>query len=114
MDNIPQHFAMPSDGAQETVDELPSAVDYYDGSRNLNVIKVDCSINTNSPIACLQQPVCGWCGSTSSCIRGNNLGPLVGCQRSTYVFTAPYPNWNPNAKVVNEQLNGVSLTLVNK
>ncbi len=96
----------------ETVDENPSETDYYDGSKNLNVIKVQCKIYA-SVADCLHQSSCGWCGSDNSCILGNNLGPLQYC-KSSYIFSAPYPNWNPQTRVVNDEIGGVSLTVVSK
>ena len=38
---------------------------------------------------------CGWCGSSSACISGNNRGPLANCLRSSYLYTAPSSDWNP-------------------
>lgn len=97
----------------EIVDENPTITDYYDGSRNLNVVKVQCKIHATAG-DCLHQSSCGWCGSSNSCILGNNLGPLQPCLKSSYVFSAPYPNWNPQTRVVSEQAGGVSLTVVSK
>ena len=97
----------------ESVDETPSSTDYYDGSKNLNVVKVQCIVYANAT-DCLKQSSCGWCGSTKSCILGNNLGPLQSCVKSSYIFSAPYPNWNPQTRVVNDQVGGVGLTVVSK
>lgn len=104
---------MPPPGPQESVDEVPSTTDYYDGSHNLNTVKIQCRIYAN-PTDCLHQSSCGWCGSANNCILGNNLGPLQPCLKSSYIFTAPFPNWNPQTKVVNEQIGGVGLTVVSK
>jgi hypothetical protein len=38
---------------------------------------------------------CGWCGQTGHCIAGNINGPLAPCLRSTFLYTAPTPEWNP-------------------
>ena len=97
----------------ESVDETPSSTDYYDGSRNLNVVKVQCNVNANAT-DCLKQSSCGWCGSSNTCILGNNLGPLQSCVKSSYIFSAPYPNWNPQTRVVNDQVGGIGLTVVSK
>jgi len=110
---LPPRFDPPAPGPMETVDETPSVTDYYDGSRNLNVVKVQCKIYANAA-DCLHQSSCGWCGSSNSCILGNNLGPLQPCLKSSYIFSAPYPNWNPQTRVVNDQVGGVSLTVVSK
>jgi hypothetical protein len=110
---LPKKFDLPPPGPQESVDEVASVTDYYDGSSKLNAVKVQCRIFAN-PTDCLHQSSCGWCGATKSCILGNNLGPLQACVKSSYIFTAPYPNWNPQTRVVSEQVGGVSLTVVSK
>jgi hypothetical protein len=110
---LPAHFDPPAPGPMESVDEIPSVTDYFDGSKNLNVIKVQCKIYANAS-DCLKQSSCGWCGSTNGCILGNNLGPLQSCVKSSYIFSAPYPNWNPQTRVVNDQIGGVGLTVVSK
>jgi hypothetical protein len=97
----------------ESVEEKPSETDYYDGSGKLNVIKIQCKIYANAA-DCLRQSSCGWCGSSNSCILGNNLGPMEKCSRSSFLFSAPYPNWNPQTRVVNDQAGGVSLTVVSQ
>ena len=104
-------FAPPA--PMEVVDETPSESDYYDGSRNLNVVKIQCKLygNTNE---CLKQSSCGWCGSTNSCILGNNIGPLQPCVKSSFMFSNPQPTWNPQTKVVSEQAGGVSLSVASK
>lgn len=110
---LPGHFDMPRPGPQESIEEIPSSVEYYDGSTNLNTVKLQCRIYAN-PTDCLHQSQCGWCGSSTGCILGNNLGPLQPCAKSSYMFTAPIPNWSAQTKVVSEQLGGVSLTVVSK
>lgn len=111
--SIPKRFDMPKPGPQETIDELPSTTDYYDGSNNLNVIKLNCRVNSGTA-DCLKQSSCGWCGSSNSCIQGNNLGPLQPCLKSSYMFTAPYPSWNPQTRVVNDSVGGIALTVVSR
>ena len=44
---------------------------------------------------CVNKPFCGWCGQKNKCIEGNRLGPKSPCLRSTFLFTAPTPEWNP-------------------
>ena len=113
MRSLPSHFDPPAPGPMESVNETPSVTDYYDGAKNLNVIKVQCKIYANAS-DCLKQSSCGWCGSSNSCILGNNLGPLSSCVKSSYIFSAPYPNWNPQTRGVNDQVGGVGLTVVSK
>lgn len=43
---------------KESVDEIPSAADYYDGANNLNNVRVDCAINTDKT-DCLKNSYCG-------------------------------------------------------
>jgi len=95
------------------VDEIPSATDFYDGSQNLNVIKVNCNIYSN-PKICLTHSNCGWCGSTNRCVLGNNLGPHETCTRSSYIYSAPYPNWTSEMSVVKGEIANVTLNLSNK
>ena len=113
MKKLPEKFDLPDPGNQETIDEVPSSSDYYDGSMKLNVIAVECSIN-NSVSNCINISSCGWCKSNRTCIRGNNLGPLQPCKPEDFVFSAPYPNWNPQTKIANSSIGGIDLTVVNK
>ena len=75
-----------------------------------------CQQYTTQPDVCKHQGSCGWCGSSSSCIPGNNLGPLAPCLRGTYSFTAPQSNWNPipsnNVSVNRMNVGGAQLTTV--
>jgi len=84
-----------------------------DQKKKLNTIKINCKMYT-SPSECLHNSSCGWCGSKGSCIAGTNLGPLESCVKSSYIFSAPAPNWSPNNRVHNENVGGMSLTVVNK
>ena len=110
---LPSMIPPPKPGPAETVNEIPTSTDYYDGSSKLNVIKVTCNIYANK-LDCLRSSHCGWCGSTSSCVLGNNLGPLQKCVRSTYIFSAPSPNFNPHGRVINENVGGIGLTVISK
>jgi len=56
----------------------------------------------------------GWCGSNGSCLAGNNIGPFEPCVKGSYIFAPPNPNWNPQARVVNENVGGIKLTVVAK
>jgi len=77
---------------KETVDEVPSAEDYYDGSDKLNNVRVDCEIFTDKR-DCLTSSHCGWCGSRNCCVTGTALGPAQRCDRTTYIFSN-----NPNLR----------------
>jgi len=110
---LPDKIPLPKPGPQESIDEIPTSTDYYDGSKRLNTVTINCKIY-NSPNECLHNSSCGWCGSSMSCIAGTNIGPLESCVKSSYIFSAPFPNWNPNSRVVNENLGGTGLTVVNK
>ncbi len=41
------------------------------------------------------------------------MGPLQDCLKSSYVFTAPFPNFSPETKVKTEA-SGVSLSVASK
>ena len=97
---LPENFDLPRNGPLENVDEVPSNADYYDGTLNLNKKKISCRIYGNAS-DCMKNSSCGWCGSSNSCILGNNLGPLQTCSRSSFVYSSPIPNWNNKATVIN-------------
>jgi hypothetical protein len=105
---LPKNMDLPPPGPLESPDEIPSETDYYDGSLHLNAEVVKCQIFAN-PTDCLHQSSCGWCGSNTSCIPGNNLGPLRPCEKKSYMFTAPYPNFTPQTQAVANPEGGVSL-----
>lgn len=69
----------------EAVEEIPSTTTYYDGSLSLNSSKIDCQIFTNAH-DCASNNVCGWCGSSNTCISGTKYGPLSNCVQTTYLF----------------------------
>jgi len=56
----------------------------------------------------------GWCGSSNACVLGTNLGPLEPCVKSSYIFAAPTPNFNSQTRVINENVGGLSFTVVHK
>ena len=70
-----------------TVDELTSNSNYYDGMESLRINSESCSTFTNSINECLSHANCGWCGSSKSCISGNNIGPLEPCFTGTYKYS---------------------------
>ncbi len=111
--HLPTKFDLPKPGSIEIVNEIPSPTDYYDGSDNLNVLRIKCTIYSN-PKVCLTHSSCGWCGHSKKCILGNNLGPLQNCPRSSYIYSAPFPNWDNEARIVKGMINGVDLKVINK
>jgi len=108
---LPSSFATPQPGPVELVDEIPSTNDYYDGSKKLNIIRVNCNIYAN-PNDCVKKSSCGWCGSSKSCVLGNNLGPLQACNKSTYIFSAPYPA--NQSRIINQNIGGLAMTVISK
>jgi hypothetical protein len=100
---------------REPVEEVPSITNYYDGSNRLNSVKVQCKIYRNMN-DCLHQAGCGWCGATSGCIGGNQMGPLEPCSKSTYVFTTGSiaPTQTEEERVVRENIGALSMTMVSK
>jgi hypothetical protein len=99
-------------GAKEAADEIPSITNYYDGAEKLNSIKVQCRIYTTAN-DCVHQSGCGWCGATSSCITGNQMGPTEPCAKSTYVFTSA-GIYSPQERVIKENVGGLAVTITSK
>jgi hypothetical protein len=65
---------------------------------------VNCSGLSMRPRECVGNPGCGFCESSSSCVRGTPSGPSEGCLAQAYRYTAPSDNWNPlNAGTINVQ-----------
>ena len=58
--------------------------------------------------------ISGWCGSTNSCITGNNVGPFEPCVKGQFIFAQPEPNFNPQARIVNDNVGGVQMTVISK
>lgn len=110
---ISDQIRPPTQGPLEAIDEIPSVTDYYDGGMKLNKVDVKCKLYAN-PTDCVHQSSCGWCGSTNSCIFGNNAGPLEPCVKGGYIFSPPMPNWQPQTNVINENVGGVKLTVISK
>ena len=79
----------------------------------MNTIKIKCKIHAN-PTECLHHSSCGWCQASNSCIVGNNMGPLEPCVKSSFIFSAPYPNFSPKTTKVNENVGGLSMTVITK
>jgi len=103
----------PPTGPLETVEEIPTIHDYYAGDLHLNVINVKCDIYTNKT-DCIHNSSCGWCGSSNGCILGTNFGPAQPCVRASYIYGRPYPNFHPQVKMINENVGGVTQTIVSK
>jgi len=105
-----------SGGEIISVDELPSATDYYDGSRKLRITTTSCTKWTTLPDLCKGQPTCGWCASTNSCIPGNTSGPLAPCLAGRFFYSAPNPNFNllshDNYNLARKAIGGAQLTTV--
>lgn len=110
---LPTKFELPKGGVFESIDEIPSAEKYYDGSTNLNSVKLSCKIYATSD-DCLKNSSCGWCGSSNLCILGNNLGPLQSCTRSSFLYSSPIPNINKQLVIEKSDSPGVDFTLENK
>ena len=106
MEHLPKYFDLPKPGLVETVLELPSETDYYDGTNHLNVLKLHCTIYSN-PKVCMAHSSCGWCGSSSKCIIGNNLGPQQPCKRSSYIYSAPYTKYDKQALIESGEVPGL-------
>jgi len=47
------------------------------------------------PDSCVNNPKCGWCGQSNTCIPGNSTGPMAPCLRGTFLFSSPSKEWNP-------------------
>lgn len=56
--HLSEQIIVPKRGPLETVDEIPTNKDYYNGEEKLNVLKINCKINAN-PTDCLHQSHCG-------------------------------------------------------
>lgn len=98
-------------GAKAVADEVPSITHYYDGRNKLNTIKVTCKIYVNK-VDCLHKDGCGWCGATSGCIPGNQMGPMEACAASTYIFTTGAVH--QDERVIRENIGGLTMTVVSK
>lgn len=57
---------------------------------------------------------CGWCGSTQGCVAGTNLGPLEPCLKSSFIYATPRNDWNPQTRMIREDVGGMTLSVINK
>jgi hypothetical protein len=103
--NLFENPSKPKPGKLESIEEIPTQHEFYDGSLNLSKVKVHCIIHT-SVADCVGENGCGWCNSESGCIFGTKFGPLQPCVNSSYIGALRYPNINQN-KVVNEPVGNV-------
>lgn len=69
-DELDVNMERPEPGKLEIADELPTVVNYYNGDKNLNLIKINCNIYTNQ-FDCLHNSNCGWCPPKNNCMEGN-------------------------------------------
>jgi hypothetical protein len=112
VDHLAEEPKHPKAGPLEAIIEVPTTHDYYDGSLNLNKIKVNCRIYT-SRANCVHQSVCGWCGSSDACVLGTQFGPEQPCIKSSFIYGKPAPNYNTSmSKMVNEPVGGVYLSIL--
>ena len=109
--HLSEEVKRPTAGPLEAINEIPSTNDYYDGSLNLNKVKIKCSIYT-SAANCIKSSGCGWCGSTSSCMFGTSFGPTQPCVKSTWIAGISTPNYIPQIRRINEPVGGVSSTVI--
>lgn len=103
----------PKQGPLESVEETPTPHDYYDGSLNINKVKVKCDIYS-SLSDCTHQSGCGWCGEKNGCIFGTSFGPLQPCVQSSYIGGIRQPSREENYKYIKEQVGGVTATIISK
>ena len=112
VDHLSEDPKLPKPGPLEAIMETPTTHDYYDGSLNLNKIKVNCRIYT-SRADCIHQSVCGWCGGSDTCVLGTQFGPEQPCVKSSFIYGQPAPNFNTSLnKIVNEPVGGVSMSVL--
>lgn len=108
---LPENMEAPEPGPSESVDEIASTTDYYDGSSKLNTVYIKCNIYAD-PNDCFRQSSCGWCGSRNTCVLGNNIGPLQSCVKSSYIFSAPVPNIKQANSPINTNVSGMNVKIV--
>jgi len=107
VDNLSENPRKPVPSKLEPVEEVPTTHEFYDGTLNLNKVKVNCIIHT-SIADCVGENGCGWCNSEGGCIFGTKFGPLQPCVASSYIGGLRYPNINNQLKYVNEPVGQVT------
>jgi len=109
---LPDRIPPPLRGPSETVDEIPSENDFYDGSKKLNLVKINCKIYAKA-LDCVHNSHCGWCGSTQGCVAGTNLGPLEPCVKSSFIYAnnQNHNYWNPPTRIDDIRSRGYTITV---
>ena len=74
-----------SEGREPAEEIITEPAEYYDGSKDLNKIYVNCHLY-EVETDCFHQNTCGWCDSKGKCIMGNKMGPLESCALESYRF----------------------------
>ena len=97
-----------SKGPKETVEEVPSNTEYYDGEMQLNAVKVNCHLYKNAQ-DCLHQAQCGWCHNKNTCVVGNSMGPMEDCPRANYQFNRSFPGYDNMVRINNHEMNGLTV-----
>lgn len=71
----------------ETIKEIPSVTNYYDGTFNLNNKELECTI-LKVQNTCIKSGNCGWCIDTKLCISGNAYGPTNEnlCRKERFIY----------------------------
>jgi len=88
VDRLPQRVSLNS-GKFESVEVANVGnIDYYDGSKRLNLDTQLSVCHTLEKTECLRKNECGWCGSSNSCVNGTNLGPAGPCLSGTYLYSS--------------------------
>jgi hypothetical protein len=95
MEKIPIHLNKPYTGVIGEASGFVTDKFYYNGSLNLSAVHVECNLYSTNPQGCTRNSGCGWCGDKSTCIPGNEEGPLAPCLRNTFLYTSPSTEWNP-------------------
>lgn len=86
VDNINNTTIFPPDSSHyETIEELPSKQEYYNGDIKLNKIVINCKIYINE-FDCLHTSYCGWCSQPGVCIGGGLNGPYEPCDNGEFIF----------------------------
>jgi len=112
VDVLPPQQKIASD-EKVAADETPSVIDFYDGSSKLNKLPISCKIFANLN-DCLSVSNCGWCASRNSCVSGTAFGPLVPCDKTSYIFQTPHKPVDPRVKALISGINPVQFSVRSK
>lgn len=84
--NVEEAVKRPRSEGRESAEEIiTEPAEYYDGSKDLNKIYINCHLY-EVETDCFHQNGCGWCDSKGKCIMGNKMGPLESCAIESYRF----------------------------